>query len=369
LNHDGGFIDVTGVVGNADGPTDWIPDVGHGTIAGIRWLTLNPEMAQIAPGAQQVVDVTLDSRALVGGTFTRYIRTSSNDPAKPVVYLPVTLQVTGIPDIAFDRDSVYFDSGFVGFVTTRTLAISNPGTDSLRLVVVSSDPPVFAMGGSTAHLAVGETWLVEVLFRPGSVGAFVALLNLSTNVPDRPDVVIPVAGVARQAPEAAILPDPLTLSVRQNQTDSIPLVIGNRGPGDLVWRGSVSGIFPGIQFSPDSGVVSGADSAIPSLVVRGTGLPDGVIDYLVTVFTNDPRSQRTDIPAQLEVIGVRPGDVNADFITNASDIVRLVSFIFQEGPQPHPGTGDPNCDDSITVADIMFLVRYVFQSGPAPDCP
>ena len=42
LGDDEGSMDVAGVVGDITGPTDWYPDSGHGSVAGVGWVTVVP---------------------------------------------------------------------------------------------------------------------------------------------------------------------------------------------------------------------------------------------------------------------------------------------------------------------------------------
>jgi hypothetical protein len=62
------------------------------------------------------------------------------------------------------------------------------------------------------------------------------------------------------------------------------------------------------------------------------------------------------------------GDVNADSVIAASDIIYMVNCMFKSGPEPLPIAfcGDVNCDASLTAADVITLVTHVFKSGPAP---
>lgn len=66
-----------------------------------------------------------------------------------------------------------------------------------------------------------------------------------------------------------------------------------------------------------------------------------------------------------------PGDVNADYSVDISDIVYLVEFSFNGGPPPPvPSAIDLTCDGSTDISDLVYLVSYMFQSGPAPEpCP
>ncbi len=68
------------------------------------------------------------------------------------------------------------------------------------------------------------------------------------------------------------------------------------------------------------------------------------------------------------------GDINHDGTgPDITDLVYLVSYMFQSGPQPPcpeetdmNGSGTPQAD----IADLVYLVTYMFQSGPAPvPCP
>jgi hypothetical protein len=62
-----------------------------------------------------------------------------------------------------------------------------------------------------------------------------------------------------------------------------------------------------------------------------------------------------------------PGDVNADGVFTASDIIHLVNYVFKGGPPPVvPGHGDCNCDGLVTAADVIMLVNHVFKSGLPP---
>jgi M6 family metalloprotease-like protein len=68
-----------------------------------------------------------------------------------------------------------------------------------------------------------------------------------------------------------------------------------------------------------------------------------------------------------------PADVNHNGSgPNIEDLVYLVTYMFQTGPEP-PCPGEADIDGNGTgpdVADLVYLVTYMFQSGPAPaPCP
>jgi hypothetical protein len=61
------------------------------------------------------------------------------------------------------------------------------------------------------------------------------------------------------------------------------------------------------------------------------------------------------------------GDVNADGVINAADVVYLINYLFINGPAPIPlESGDVNCDGVRTSADVVYLINYLYIGGPAP---
>jgi hypothetical protein len=61
------------------------------------------------------------------------------------------------------------------------------------------------------------------------------------------------------------------------------------------------------------------------------------------------------------------GDVNADHITNISDVVYLIAYIFSGGPAPNPlVSGDVNCSSNVNISDAVYLINYIFAGGSPP---
>ena len=65
-----------------------------------------------------------------------------------------------------------------------------------------------------------------------------------------------------------------------------------------------------------------------------------------------------------------PGDVDGSGGVDIDDIVYLIAYVFQGGPEPQPlQSGDVNCSGGTDIDDIVYLIAYVFQGGYAPCDP
>jgi len=65
------------------------------------------------------------------------------------------------------------------------------------------------------------------------------------------------------------------------------------------------------------------------------------------------------------------GDPNNDDVTNVSDAVYIINYVFVGGDEPGPvlACGDANNDGVVNVSDAVSIINYVFVGGDPPgDC-
>ncbi len=61
------------------------------------------------------------------------------------------------------------------------------------------------------------------------------------------------------------------------------------------------------------------------------------------------------------------GDVNGDGEISLVDVVYLINYLFNGGPDPVPWeSGDVNCDGEVNIPDVVYLINYLFKNGPPP---
>ncbi len=96
LGGDDGAIDVAMVLGNFEQPTDWAPDVGHGTIEPFRdapWMSAAPESGVIEPGDSTEVTVTLGGPGVDPGEYAGQLIFLANDPRQGSHPVEVALSI------------------------------------------------------------------------------------------------------------------------------------------------------------------------------------------------------------------------------------------------------------------------------------
>jgi hypothetical protein len=106
-----------------------------------------------------------------------------------------------------------------------------------------------------------------------------------------------------------------------------------------------------------------------SVVVDG-GVPYGDYELTFRGVGGDGQNKRCEV-----TLRVGPpygcGDVNADEIVDAGDLVSLIGSLFRGGDAPDPEClGDANCNGVIDIGDVVYLVGFLYRGGAAPclDC-
>lgn len=91
-------MNVSLVLGDFVGPTDWAPDSGHGVLDGIaKWISVSPSgeaLAPLAPGEARDITVTVDPTLVDPGEHQgRVVALTLNDPRKRSVFTAVNFKV------------------------------------------------------------------------------------------------------------------------------------------------------------------------------------------------------------------------------------------------------------------------------------
>ncbi len=199
---------------------------------GASWLTVTPTEGQIPAGGEVVLDVSVDATDLIAGAYSATITIVSPCCETAV---PVTLTVTGEPEIAVAPPSLDFGELFVGASATQTLTVTNTGTDTLFVSGIASSDPSVTADASSFFLVPGRPRAVSVTFAPTAVGPVAATLTVQSNDDDEASLVVPVSGEGTPPPVLTVDPASLEAEAESGEAVTAALAISNTGGSPLTF--------------------------------------------------------------------------------------------------------------------------------------
>ena len=199
------------------------------------WLSGEDINDTIHPGEGQAVSVTLDASGLNAGSYVAGISLHSNDPLQPQLVVPVSLNVTGIPQIEVPDTLVNFGNIMQNTTSQRNVMIKNTGCDTLFLLELNIDEPAFSLAPSFAPNFVlpHDSLQLTLVFFPQDTGVYNGMFTVINN---DETLTIHLEGYADPAPVLGWDPDTLSL-LFAHCDDSLTGVVTlyNNGLLDLEW--------------------------------------------------------------------------------------------------------------------------------------
>jgi len=194
------------------------------------------------PGEDCAVTVELDTSST--GSFEAMLNIESNDPAIPVVNVPLTATCFVIPSSSLSCKPSSFDFGSVVEGTTSAnlpVRVTNDGTTSLTLQSILVDDEVNFICEylkTPVPLDPGDSYETWVRFSPQATGQFDAELHISASGTPSASASVPLTGLGIPEPEPDISVEPFDYDFGRIQytVSSVPTVfsIYNYGDADLV---------------------------------------------------------------------------------------------------------------------------------------
>jgi|GEM_PF-6320906 len=291
-----------------------------------------------------------------GRFYSGTIDLMSNDPLNPVINIPFTYNIIGVPDIDISRSSLAFGRVEIGGTQSESFIISNAGSENPALSIseitldgtgatnylVEPQPS----GESPIVLGSNDSLEVTVTYTPLSIAAHPAVLTIFSNDADEPELTIDITGEGVPAPAVALSDTSFSASLFTGGNETQTLVISNVGeessvldyvlsleggtsdPGsdsshvegdlqrDLVPFGTKQGVFltydsnakshvlstqDWLVIDPDSGSIAAGEEADVALNFTAEGVGDNEFEANIAVETNDPSNPVANINVSLEV--------------------------------------------------------------------
>jgi len=236
---------ISGTVCNAPSQTMTL----EFTFDDFNWLTASPITGTVTPTNTTTVSLSFNSAGLSAGTYTSTIHVNSNDPATPIVNVPIVFNVVGNPQMGttlFDPTTqgasppcMNLDSIMAFTTSIDSILISNSGCDTLRIDSLKISPSEFTVLSYVAKVPPGQNRNILVKFSPTSAGTFSGSLDIFTN---DPDTSICLHGKAFPQPTIGLSPNSFSVTISGcNGIATQTLTVNNTGGSTLNYN-SYSGI-------------------------------------------------------------------------------------------------------------------------------
>jgi subtilisin family serine protease len=245
IGGDDGSVDISAAFFTLSGPTDWAPDVGHGTLTNsdVPWISFDPPFGTVGSATTTKVAVTFDARYIPEGLHVANVLVGNNDPNSLVSIVPITFDVSKqSPNIhvAPTAISASMDSGNA---TVESFTVSNTSKFANGFLTIALLDEDTSTGADAAWLSlVPDTVLVQpngsiaiqaVFDSTGlPTGTYSADVTIENDDPS-PGPTTVTATLTVSSPEVDISPVAFELGQAPGQVTTHTLTVHNQGTGTL----------------------------------------------------------------------------------------------------------------------------------------
>jgi subtilisin family serine protease len=208
-------------------------------LAGHPWLDVEPDNGIVASGNSIDVTVTFNATDLFGGEYSEDLQIYTNDPENPLVIVPVSLNVAGIPAMSISPSVLDFGVVFISTEVEKNITVRNSGTDVLEVYSLEIDNGVFSIVNEGFALDPLESRSIGVNFSPVNVGDFIGTLTITSNDPNDAVVTIEILGSAVNPPVISVTPSMIDDHLLSGESSEHTLTLKNTGESDLEFMISV----------------------------------------------------------------------------------------------------------------------------------
>lgn len=264
------------------------------------WISVAPVSDTVGAGNTSNAVVTFQTTGLAAGTYYANLGVASNDPLTPIVLLPCTLTVSGLPIIGLSVQCLTFDTVMQNTAIRDTFQVINNGCDTLFVSSITSNAAQFTVSSSVSFLLPGAYTDVIVTFNSGTIGSFTGTISILNN---DIDTSICLTGNAVPAPQITTSTNSVSQALPAcGTTGSMTFDISNTGvSGAISLTYSIGALPAWVVASPTSGVIPVGGSVTITLDFSSGILAGGNQITNIVVNTNDPLTPIKLIPCTLAV--------------------------------------------------------------------
>ena len=279
-------------------------DVGSISIAGTNSASFSQTNDCSSLAVFSICNLTATFSPAVEGANIATLTITSNDPDTPSYEISLSGSGLAIPKpiISASTSAIDFGETLLNDTESRTITIENIGSEPLAVTLSLSGTDAssfFQMSdGNCSAMPASATCTVTVNFSPTISGNKVAVLHLSSNDPDTPDLQIALSGTGEedQTPDISVSPTALSFGdVDVGSSADLTTIITNNGAGDLsVSDLSISGTNEE-DFSTSHSCSTITAGSTCNVTVTLTPSAEGARAATLTITSDDPDTATVNV--------------------------------------------------------------------------
>jgi len=313
---DGTAADLTGNGRNGTFNGNASATESNAPVAG--WIEIIGGNQTVAPGSSSNITLKFNSTAYNDGLYGIDLKINNNTPDHSPVIIPVSMNVTGTPQITSAPAQLDFGQVVVNGSKNENIMLSNIGTKDLIIQNINipdgaSSGFSYSIPGKSFPLTLqpGETADVTVSFNPLLPGPAADSLVVESNAGNATQYKVPLTGTGITPPDISVAQSLFTFTAPCNDEVSSSLEIFNEGQDVL--NVEIISDQPWITFTPSQTTVAGGSSVNAGVTISTLDLFAGLHEAVVTLTSNDPDEPETELLYQITITG-EPAIICNDFI-------------------------------------------------------
>lgn len=201
----------------------------------------------ILPSQSINIEVVIDARNLIEGDYTGQIKIESNDPANPVVLVPVNLHVSGYAELVLNTDTLEFSNVFAETTDTLHKTITNDGMGSLIIDSIHCSNALFSYVLANTVIAPYDSINIGIVYAPVTNGSDTAVFEIFSNDTANPVISFVAIGHSLLPATISVNPTQFNYLLNTGQTAANEIIVENTGEVDLHYSfnyGQISHLLP-----------------------------------------------------------------------------------------------------------------------------
>lgn len=292
------------IINNGHQPLSWVPSVEAAT----PWLSLHHEGGTLAPGHSQVLNFSINAEVLPAGGHSARIVLTSNDPANPRLFVPISLKVSRAGRIVFTPERKHFGEVWLNRLETASFEMMNTGNQAVQISSITSSHDfrlMLADATSSFTLTPGQKQTITYFYNWTQVGEYQDNFSIRTSLQKAP-LVFPVTAKVMRPPAIQISETSLEADLEPGKKTTRQLTLTNTGGADLTWNTTLQDVTgtPKSWLSTDTmqGQTKGGEVSRVVFTLDTAGLPAGDQTAIIRVRSNSIIGAQQLVPVRLTVI-------------------------------------------------------------------